>query len=83
MEKFSRKSVKVRFSVFVSIAAKEIIVAIFKTMLGYSSSLSFLGSAVLVKGLFAAVFTLIFVLIYQKLKLKIKKGIDTVWKKGI
>lgn len=63
--------------VFVAIAAKEIVIAIFKTMFGYSSSLSFLGSAVFVKGLFGAVFTLLFVLVYHKLKLKIEKGIDS------
>ncbi len=53
---------------FAVITVYEIVLTLLKTMFGYTVSIAFLGANVLVKGLFGAVFSLVFVLIYQKIK---------------
>lgn len=58
---------------FVSIAAMEIVLALLKTVFGTSSSLAFTCANIFVKGFFAAVFSLGFVLFVQYIK-KCRQG---------
>lgn len=53
---------------FVSISAYEIVLALLKTMLGSATSIGYLGANIFVKGVFAAVAALLFVLLAQKIK---------------
>ena len=55
---------------FVSIAALEIVMAVFESVLATPQSIGTLCANVFVKGLFAAVFTLVLVLYTQKIKKK-------------
>ena len=69
-EKTENSPLLMSWVVFISIAAMQIILGVFKSMLGYSSSIGVMGANILVKGMFASVFTLLFVLLYQNLKKK-------------
>ena len=72
-EKTENSPLLMSWVVFIAIAAMQIIIGVFKSMLGYSSSIGIMGANILVKGMFASVFTLLFVLLYQKLKKKAAK----------
>ncbi len=52
---------------FTAVTAYEIVLTMFKAMFGYDVSFSFLGSNILVNGIFGAIFALLFVLVYQKI----------------
>lgn len=55
---------------FVSIASLEIVIALFKTAMGSTPAFGQLCANILVKGLFAALFALCFVLVVQYIKKK-------------
>ena len=59
--------------VFIAIAALEISLAVLKSILGYHFSIGFTITAVFVKGIFGAVFALLFVLANNKIKKRIIK----------
>jgi len=73
-EKTENSPLLMSWVVFIAIAAMQIIIGVFKSILGYSSSVGIMGANILVKGIFAAVFTLLFVLLYQKVKKKTAKS---------
>lgn len=58
---------------FVSIAAMEIVLAVLKTVLGNSAGIGNVCANIFVKGIFAAVFALVFVLFVQYMKKRRQK----------
>ena len=56
------------WTVFSGIVIYEVLLTLLKTMFGYSVSVAFLGANILVKGLFGAIFALLFVIVSQKIK---------------
>lgn len=71
-EKTQNSPLLMSWVVFISVAALEIVLTVCKAMLGYSSSISFLGTGIFVKGIFGAFFTLLFVIAYQFMVNRIK-----------
>ena len=53
---------------FVAVTVLEIILTLFKSMFGYTVSVGFLGANILIKGGFGALFALLFVLDYHRVK---------------
>lgn len=53
---------------FVCTASFEIALTLFKYMLGYASSMGYLGTNIMVKGLFCAIFAFLYVLARQNIK---------------
>lgn len=77
-EKTENSPLLMSWVVFITITALEISVGVLKSMLGYHSSVRFILTSIFVKGIFGALFTLFFVLIYHKIKKRIIKATDSV-----
>lgn len=67
-EKTENSPLLMAWATFVAVTALEVILTMFKSMLGYTVSVGFLGANILIKGGFGALFALLFVLIYHKIK---------------
>ncbi len=52
---------------FSTITVYETVLTVFKAMFGYNATITFLGMNILIKGLFGAIFSLLFVIIHQKI----------------
>lgn len=68
---------------FVSITLLETALALMKTMLGYRQTLGYLGANIFVKGLFGALFTVVFVMVYQHIKNKKNKKLETIEEEAV
>lgn len=63
---------------FVSVTVLEIVLTLFKSMFGFTVSIGFLGANILIKGGFGALFALLFVLVYHRIKKGRTKTADSV-----
>ncbi len=66
-EKTENSPLLMSWVTFASVTVMEVVLMLFKTMFGYSVSMGFLGTNILIKGVFGAVFTLLFVWLQQKI----------------
>ncbi len=75
-EKTDNSPLLMAWVTFSSITVMEIVLTVFKSFFSYNVSMGFLGANVLVKGIFGAVFALLFVLIGQRIKKSKKASLE-------